>query len=117
MQVSYQAFTGSEICLGTDPGVSPMAETPAQHRVWHRVGISNRLLVLMKILDASLDWPARTNLLTSQLGPREAGSELSPMCAEGVQAGVTVPQQLNALVGKADRRELEQDSGKTPKVH
>lgn len=91
-----------------------MAETPAQHVAWCRVGISSRLLlVLMKVLDTSLGWPVRTNLLTSQLGPQETGSELSPKGAVtgGVQTGVTLPQQLNATMGKADQRELEEDSG------
>lgn len=68
----------------------------------------------MKVLDTSLDCPVRINLLTSQPGLQEAGSELSPKGAVtgGVQTGVTVPQQLNAMMGKADQQELEKDSGK-----
>lgn len=68
----------------------------------------------MKVLDTSLDCPVRINPLTSQPGLQEAGSELSPKGAVtgGEQTGVTVPQQLNAMMGKADQQELEEDSGK-----
>lgn len=60
--------------------MSPMAATPAQHRAWREY--SNRLLlVLMTVLDTSLDWSVRTKLLTSQLGPQKAGSELSQKCS------------------------------------
>lgn len=98
----------------------PMAETPAQHRAWCQVGISNRLLlVLMKVLGTFLDSSVRTNLLTSQLGPQEAGSGLSLRCTDtgGVQTGVAVPQQFTMGKADPDRQELDQDSGKTPKAH
>lgn len=102
-------YLGTLLCPpGRDPS-SARSLVPSRYQQQAVVGVDEGVGYLFRL-------PSQNQPVDKPTWPSgfEAGSELSPKGAVtgGVQTGVTVPQELNAMMGKADQQELEEDSGK-----